>query len=352
MGAPRLCLLVVLVIGKSRVGVRSALIRQDPRKDSKCRDVYTSAEPGIGEYAQTPPDTPMVIREDLRLDPSHNWPHVPTEYDQRMVAGKKTASSGVVLHGQFTRKVGSRLGQLISRALVEIGTVPTHLPMDQRAVFSNQQSGNNTTLVDRIRVWSIVRDPWSKIVSAYREVIKHSARCSKTRKMRWICSRPWNNGGMSTVSEPVRFEAFVDDVLFGPFNYTHDDTASYHAFSQMLTFRRIARLDYLVHMESLRDDLKEMLTEVLPPAVVESAAVAKMLDTYVPVTGAKSTNYAPPQSIHFEDAASRRSLKPAHVPEAIELRFEDLSARTRAQLMEYFKQDYDCLGYARPASPS
>lgn len=309
----------------------------------ECHDAYTP----------THSSKQIVIREDLRPAPAFGWPPIGQKIGG--VRGSHTTYfENLALHGQFTRKVASRLGGDIVKALDEMSGKANHAKgpaiMKQHARAVRQK---NETM-DPLRVWGIVRDPWTKLVSAYREILRHVSRCNRNpphSPSAWICSRPWHHKG-STMGEPARFEAFFYDILFGPFNLTMKDTMSYHAWSQMMTFRGMPRLDYLLHIENLRPEFEEMLKEILPPDIRKSAAVAAMLDAYMPIhtiNKSAAAYYIPPRPRHFGDGNSRnRALANIPVPSSNEIIYRQLSNQTQTRFLEYFRQDYACLGYARP----
>ena len=329
-----------------------ALITGDPRARPDCREVFGASRVGRTiQYA-------MRVREDVRVTPPRD-----VRVSPRLGTVHNAVIGDFVLNYVSIRKVASRAGQSVTQKLAKLYVNATRAEKP-RPVF-----------------WTIVRHPWAKLVSAYKEVVyqmaTHFVGCRSDNPPDWLCTRSWAT--MKRADEPARFEAFVDDVLFGPFVAVERDRVSYHTFSQMRSLQRAARLDYVVRLEQFEADLTAMLGALLPAGIAR-----RVIDEAVSHRTTMGGRYIPPwQKLHIitpnrtrasatlprrrrllqsaeeseyrpwakltrrERNAVQDTLRVPREPERLD--YSKLSNRTRALLWEYFEQDYRCLEYELPA---
>ena len=338
-----------------------ALISVDPRARPDCRDVFGASKEGRTiQYA-------MRVREDVRA----SSPPPDVRVSPRVGTSHRAVIGDFALNYVSIRKVASRAGQSVTHKLASLYENATRAARP-RPVF-----------------WTIVRHPWAKLVSAYKEIVyqmaSHFLGCRADRPPDWLCTRAWAT--MKRADEPARFEAFVEDVLFGPFAAVEHDRVSYHAFSQMRSLQRASRLDYIVKLEQFEADLTAMLGALLP-ADIEAGPPRRVIDETVARRTALGGRYIPPwQKLHIitsnrtraaateqrrrrrrrrllqsaeesdyrpwakltrrERNAIQDTLRVPREPERLD--YSKLSNRTRARLREYFEQDYRCLEYELPA---
>ena len=330
-----------------------ALISVDPRARPDCRDVFGASKEGRTiQYA-------MRVREDVRA----SSPPPDVRVSPRVGTSHRAVIGDFALNYVSIRKVASRAGQSVTHKLASLYENATRAARP-RPVF-----------------WTIVRHPWAKLVSAYKEIVyqmaSHFLGCRADRPPDWLCTRAWAT--MKRADEPARFEAFVEDVLFGPFAAVEHDRVSYHAFSQMRSLQRASRLDYIVKLEQFEADLTAMLGALLPADIAR-----RVIDEAVSHRTTMGGRYIPPwQKLHIitpnrtraaatlprrrrllesaeeseyrpwakltrrERNAVQDTLRVPREPERLD--YSKLSNRTRALLWEYFEQDYRCLEYELPA---
>ena len=331
-----------------------ALISVDPRARPDCRDVFGASKEGRTiQYA-------MRVREDVRA----SSPPPDVRVSPRVGTSHRAVIGDFALNYVSIRKVASRAGQSVTHKLASLYENATRAARP-RPVF-----------------WTIVRHPWAKLVSAYKEIVyqmaSHFLGCRADRPPDWLCTRAWAT--MKRADEPARFEAFVEDVLFGPFAAVEHDRVSYHAFSQMRSLQRAARLDYVLRLEQFEADLTAMLGALLPADITR-----RVIDEAVSHRTTMGGRYIPPwQKLHIitpnrtraaatlprrrrllesaeeseyrpwakltrrERNAIQDTLRVPREPERLD--YSKLSNRTRARLREYFEQDYRCLEYEPPTS--
>ena len=200
------------------------LISSDPRERATCRDVFGASK----ESQRATIRYAMRVREDMRISPPPD-----VRLSPRVTTAHHATVGNITLNFVSIRKVASRAGQAISSKLAKLndgGAPPISV-----SIATDNATRAAAPPPSRAVFWAIVRDPWAKIESAYKETLYQMASsflgCRADQPADWLCTRAWAT--MARKHEPARFAAFVDDVLFGPFAAVEDDRVSYHAFSQV-----------------------------------------------------------------------------------------------------------------------
>ena len=297
----------------------------DPRMNPNCRDVYLQRE------ASAPAATrwrERTLQSKWRRASGHDWRIVRTIEDLR--AGTRPPESkdlvdrlasralvnNTILEYAMIRKAATKSTQAILR---ELGCLAALDSPDPRTRQSSSP---------RRVVFTVVRHPFSKLVSAYTEISRHiqGGACSGTRTIPPICRLAFVK--MPLEAEPGRFEAFtksfLDDRLADYADYRRDGM-SYHLDSSMSRIAKLgARLDFIVRVETYERDMKAMLGAF--------GNVERILSRS-----------------HRIESALARDVDAARYDAQLQkrLRLAALSHQTQAVIYEYYKQDFLCLNYSR-----
>mmetsp|Transcript_32364 Transcript_32364/g.103192 ORF Transcript_32364/g.103192 Transcript_32364/m.103192 type:complete len:321 (-) Transcript_32364:99-1061(-) len=265
-----------------------------------CHDVLVKEAPEDERETWLKEGTLMLTREDLRLGTA-------PRPKQNLTRGEWATVNGTKYIYLMNRKAGSKTWLSLMRFL--------------------REQGYDEKKYERTVAFTFVRHPYGRLVSGYEEITKrHPPICSKIPYCKQLADEPENDDDSS--NKVAKFERFVRAVLTSDMKPLHHDALSYHVFSQAQAIARFQHVDFVGHLESMRDDFVALFGE----DVVEH--VAGRMSQNHDLESLLGKDVAPGRYEHFRQ--DQDSL----------LNFNNLSDDVQALIKHYYEQDFFCFNYS------
>ena len=178
-----------------------------------------------------------------------------------------------------------------------------------------RKNGYDSGPYDKVRVFTYVRHPYGRLVSGYEEIIeRHQTMCEKIPHCAAI---------MALRPDQERFEIFVREILQNH-NFTElYGHLFYHVFSQFRSIARFDNVDFIGHLETMRDDfLSSIGSEKL---LIELPELNALLD---------------------RDVLSSRFEKVKKDQNNLVANFSRLATDVQSIITTYYDQDFFCFNYS------
>ena len=307
----------------------------DPRQNPVCRDVFLGQGNRQMSAAQRWREKSSSLTQLWRDKSNQDWYVVRTVEDYRAGIAPpegpalpdrlatRLIFNHTVIEYALMRKAATKSIQTILKELKCLST---------QKVFGGGSRVSNGSNVRRI-VFTVVRHPYTKLVSAYQEISRHlrGRKCSASDSLSKpsICRLPFVS--MHRRDEPKRFELFVQIFLGSrpsDFAEYQNDGITYHMESTMNRIAKIGtRLNIVIRLESFEQEFKHLMS--------------KFTDTSMVLKASPRILFAMRQDIDYKryDAWLQDRLK-----------LSALSRRSRELIYSYYRQDFTCFGYEFNAS--
>ncbi|KAJ8599644.1 hypothetical protein CTAYLR_005385 [Chrysophaeum taylorii] len=183
-----------------------------------CREFYNASRPGLAS-ATVESLRSRQLRKSHSLTTRRNWAGI----------------NGTIYVYAVNRKAGSKSWMGI---------------MDELRRNGFQERG------PKVVYFTFVRHPYGRLASALEEIVqRHDALCRRIP----YCQRVKGLG-------EGQFEAFTKAVLLEePFSALENDGLSYHTFSQMHAIAALEKMDFVGHLETMREDALRLFGASISP---------------------------------------------------------------------------------------